>query len=146
MSKHRILNRALILSVFFCAASVLSGQSYNNTTDSLKQLGDMTIKKTPPGINDYVRYCAFCHGGEGKGDGLNAFNIKTRPRDFTDTIAMRGKSLTDLQKVIRTGGAANNLSNDMPPWGKTLDSVTVARLAGYVMGLVGDRESTTEKK
>lgn len=108
-------------------------QTPDSTADSLKQLRDVTVKRTLAGAGDYVRYCAFCHGNEGKGDGLNAFNLKIRPRDFTDTVAMRGKTLASLTKVIRAGGAASGLSKDMPPWGSTLDSVQIGTLAQFLM-------------
>lgn len=130
--KNHLSSHIIILSIIFCGIVTVWGQPPENHPDSLKELRDMPIKRTPRGLNDYVRYCAFCHGGNGKGDGLNAFNISTRPRDFTDTIAMRGRTPVSIQKVIQNGGASNNLSNDMPPWGATLDSQSIAGLTEYI--------------
>ena len=123
----------LLLLIIFAIATLASGQTPDSIADSLRQLRDVTMKRALPGTNDYVRYCAFCHGNEGKGDGLNAFNLTIRPRDFTDTTAMRGKTPGSIERVIRTGGAANRLSADMPPWGTTLDSVCIEHLTGYII-------------
>lgn len=122
----------LLLLILFSMAGFATGQTPDSTADSLKQLRDVTVKRTLAGAGDYVRFCSFCHGNEGKGDGLNAFNLKTRPRDFTDTVAMKGKTLASLTKVIRAGGAASGLSKDMPPWGNTLDSVQIGTIAQYI--------------
>jgi mono/diheme cytochrome c family protein len=132
MKKQSRLKWILFLITFFCGNSLSWGQLPHATADSLKQLRDLTVKKTPRGAGDYVRYCVFCHGPEGKGDGLNAFSLKTRPRDFTDTLAMRGKTPANLTGVIRTGGAVNNFSKDMPPWNSTLDSVQIDAIAHYI--------------
>jgi mono/diheme cytochrome c family protein len=111
-----------------------------------RQLSEMKVTATSRGAGGFVRYCSSCHGVEGRGDGLNAFNIKTSPRDFTDTAAMRSKSVSSIQHVIQTGGAVNGLSRDMPPWGKTLDSSSITDLGEYVWGLViGSSASTTKE-
>lgn len=144
--KNHLSSHIIILSIIFCGIVTVWGQPSENHPDSLKELRDMPIKRTPRGLNDYVRYCAFCHGGNGKGDGLNAFNISTRPRDFTDTIAMRGRTPVSIQKVILNGGASNNLSNDMPPWGATLDSNKISGLADYIWIISGAKAGTAKEK
>jgi mono/diheme cytochrome c family protein len=32
----------------------------------------------------FRHYCAVCHGGEGHGDGFNAYNLDPKPRDLAD--------------------------------------------------------------
>jgi len=129
---------AFIAGTFIFTAVPLPAQSPDPPADSLAQLRDMRVMRTPAGREAFMRYCAFCHGNEGRGDGLNAFNLKIRPRDFADTAAMKGKTKSSVENVIRKGGAANQLSPDMPPWGRTLDPAAVERLAAYVLGVRPD--------
>src|SRR5690348_9044109 len=43
-----------------------------------------------PGRSLYVRYCAACHGPEGKGDGLVGTFMRTKPADLTAIAARHG--------------------------------------------------------
>jgi mono/diheme cytochrome c family protein len=113
--------------------------------DTLKQLSDMRASRVPAGQAAYQRYCAFCHGVEGRGDGLNSFNLKTQPRNFSDSTAMRGKTPGSVAATIRAGGAASGLAPDMPAWGSTLDSITIARLAEWVATAPQRSESVREE-
>lgn len=53
----------------------------------------------------YAKYCAVCHGKEGKGDGFNAFNLDPRPRDFSDSTYMAALSDDQIVQTIGGGGA-----------------------------------------
>ncbi|MBI3873385.1 MAG: c-type cytochrome [candidate division Zixibacteria bacterium] len=80
----------------------------------------------------YSRYCAVCHGLEGKGDGFNAFNVKPRPRDFTDSAFVTRLDTALIVETISKGGRSVGLSSAMPPWGRTLSEADVRSAAGYV--------------
>ena len=80
----------------------------------------------------YEKYCAVCHGTEGKGDGFNSYNLDPRPTDFTNTRYMNALSYEHLVKAISKGGREINKSPLMPAWGNTLTIDEVQRVATYV--------------
>ena len=69
----------------------------------------------------YRHYCLNCHGGEGQGDGFNAYNLDPRPRSLADSAFQAQHYDADLLTAIRSGGGAVGLSTGMPPWGRTLN-------------------------
>ncbi len=80
----------------------------------------------------YMKYCAVCHGEQGKGDGFNAFNLDPKPRDFTDSTYM--SSLTDerIEQTISGGGRSVNKSSSMPSWGGRLQKEDLRYVVAYV--------------
>ena len=80
----------------------------------------------------YSRYCSFCHGESGAGDGLNAYSLLVKPRNFTDHNIMDQKADADLKKVILSGGTSQGLSNFMPAFGKTLSEGQVKQIVSYI--------------
>jgi mono/diheme cytochrome c family protein len=84
----------------------------------------------------YRRYCAVCHGPEGRGDGPNAASLEDdRPRDLTDAKYIGGLSDERLVRVIAGGGQAIQGSRFMPPWGRTLTPDQIRDLVAYVRRL-----------
>jgi cytochrome c6 len=84
----------------------------------------------------FETYCVACHGAAGKGDGAAAAALNPKPRDFTDATYMKGRTDEQLIKVITEGGAANNLSPLMAPWGGTLKPNEISDVLAYVRTLV----------
>jgi mono/diheme cytochrome c family protein len=80
----------------------------------------------------YHRYCAVCHGHEGKGDGFNAFNLDPRPRDLSDSTYMRALSDDQIVQTISGGGRSVNKSPLMPAYGWTLNRQQIRDLSSYV--------------
>jgi mono/diheme cytochrome c family protein len=83
----------------------------------------------------FGRYCAVCHGPEGKGDGFNAFNLDPRPRDLSDSTYMRALSDAQVLQTISGGGRSVNKSPLMPPYGWTLSRQEVLELGAFVRTL-----------
>lgn len=81
---------------------------------------------------EYLIYCAKCHGSTGHGDGANASTLKTRPRNFADCATMKAISNDTMFKAIKDGGAAVNLPSDMPPWGQAFEDSEIKGLIAYV--------------
>ncbi|MFQ5862646.1 MAG: c-type cytochrome [Candidatus Brocadiales bacterium] len=76
----------------------------------------------------YNYYCEVCHGGGGKGDGFNAFNLDPRPADLT-----RLKAPNDhLVKAISEGSASVGGSPLCPPWGLTLSEDAINSIILYI--------------
>lgn len=80
----------------------------------------------------YEHYCAFCHGDTGGGDGLNAFNLDPRPRNFRDIGKMSPRSREVLVDIVSDGGEPHNLSRSMPPWKYTLNREEIAEIVDYI--------------
>ena len=81
----------------------------------------------------FARYCATCHGDNGKGDGQNASNLNPPPPDLTGS-----KNLADaayVQRVIAEGSAAAGRSPLSPPWGRTLSLQEIEYVTQYCRAL-----------
>ena len=83
----------------------------------------------------FRHYCTACHGDEGNGDGLNAYNLDPRPRDLADPAFQKSRSDEDLAAIIRSGGGAAGLSTGMPPWGRTIGERRIRNLVAYLRAL-----------
>ena len=83
----------------------------------------------------FLHYCSTCHGTEGHGDGLNAYNLDPKPRDLADPAFQAERPDADLATVVRTGGGAAGLSTGMPPWGRTLSERQIRNLVVFLRTL-----------
>ena len=89
----------------------------------------------------YMTNCLSCHGDTGKGDGPVGAVLQPPPRDLskddfkfdTDSDGKMGTD-TDLQNVIRNGGAAYGGSPLMAPW-PTLSDGDVDNLVAFIRSL-----------
>ena len=112
------------------ADSVKSSDSLSLTADQISPM-NLTYEQRQ-GKYVFTKYCATCHGDDGKGDGFNAFNLDPKPRDFTDQHLMNA---LDDERIIRTitgGGRSVNRSNLMPSWGGRLSKGEIQYVAAYV--------------
>jgi mono/diheme cytochrome c family protein len=80
----------------------------------------------------YAKYCAVCHGNEGKADGFNTYNLDPKPRDLTEQHYLSEFSDERLIQIIRDGGRGTNKSPSMPPYGWTLGKDDIAYVAAFV--------------
>jgi mono/diheme cytochrome c family protein len=80
----------------------------------------------------YNRYCLFCHGESGAGDGLNAFRLPVKPASFSNQELMSRKSEKELAKVILNGGAPQGMSRYMPAFGHTFSDLEAQYLVEYI--------------
>ncbi len=75
--------------------------------------------------------CAVCHGPEGRGDGLGAAGLVTKPRDFSQPAAFRSaRTVEALAEAIAKGSA----DGSMPPYAYMGDRDR-QDLAAYVLSL-----------
>ena len=80
----------------------------------------------------YQRYCTFCHGETGRGDGLNAYLLPIKPADLGDPQLLAGKSSADLAKIVLLGGKKTGLSPAMPSFAKTMNSAQAGFLVDHI--------------
>ena len=117
-------NRAMVLAVSLLLPLPLAAQ---------EAIGDDT-----PGKEVYDRWCAGCHGTDGRGEGPGALTMLPRPRDFTRALYQvrttgSGELPTDadILHVIDVGmpGTA------MPGWEDLLSSQERANLVTYLKSM-----------
>ncbi len=85
---------------------------------------------------NFAHYCAQCHGMDGKGTGINATKeLPVAPRDLTDTSDIGSFTDEQIFNTLSKGGAANDLSPIMPPWGNTMSSGEIKELVKFVRSL-----------
>ncbi len=110
---------AFVLTVFFVVMLIGVGQSFAVSADE-----------------NYKWYCSQCHGLKGDGKGVNATpDQPVNPRNHTDTAEMAKLSVSDVENVIRDGGAASSKSTMMPPFDKTMTSEEIKELVPYLSKL-----------
>jgi cytochrome c oxidase cbb3-type subunit III len=95
---------------------------------------------------NYMSYCAKCHGEQGKGDGAGAAMLNPKPRDYTNCSVMQGKSDDELFKVISEGGESIGMSADMQPWGGTLSAAEIHDMVKFVRGFCKPAEGSGTTK
>jgi len=110
-----------------------------------------------PGEDLYRRFCASCHGVEGRGDGPVAASLRVGVPDLT-LIAQRGHDGELRDRIIRIIDGRYVIgahgTRVMPVWGEDLTllelgnpdaerstEIIIGRLADYVLGL----QRTTSK-
>jgi mono/diheme cytochrome c family protein len=94
----------------------------SGATASQKQEPHATTQKTDikAGAETFGKYCASCHGKQGKGDGPVAETLKTAPSDLTALArTYEGKFPRGYVSAVLIFGkrVASHGSNDMPVWG-----------------------------
>jgi mono/diheme cytochrome c family protein len=76
------------------------------------------------GRNTYLRYCASCHGSEGKGDGPLAAELTKPPTDLTQ-LARRAGGHYDESSVMSAIDGRRHVpahgTRDMPVWGAVFE-------------------------
>ncbi len=98
-----------------------------------------TIAEAPAavsGADEFQRYCALCHGVDGRGLGPVA-DAMTRPAADLTQIAKRNDGTFPFEKVeqnIRSGGGIEEHSRSrMPAWGEIFGAESNPAQAGVVV-------------
>src|SRR2546430_9266324 len=108
----------------------------------------LPVQDTAKGKTVYVKWCAGCHGEDGKGDGPAAAYMLPRPRDFTGAVyqvrtTMNGQLPTDgdLMRSIDDGlfGTA------MPGWKTRLSDAERRDVLAYLKTFSSFFADTTQR-
>jgi mono/diheme cytochrome c family protein len=103
-------NNWLLLTLITSAMAVLS----SHPALAQQKLG------FPPGRGSYIRYCAVCHGDDGKGDGPAASELKVKPADLTQ-LAKKSNGAFPSARVARILDGSEPIpghgSPQKPVWG-----------------------------
>ncbi|HJU10353.1 MAG TPA: cytochrome c [Candidatus Binataceae bacterium] len=98
---------------------------------------------------DFRRYCAQCHGMDGKGDGPVAAALKKKPANLTLLAKNNGgvfpeKEVRDFIDGTKTAAAHGNRA--MPIWGDAFRMRSASEGAGATMGSVGLTQQQVDAK
>jgi len=78
-------------------------------------------RRTPPTGNVlYHRFCASCHGMDGKGDGPVAVSLRRPPPDLTTLVRRAGGRFDEAEVMAVINGrrvVAEHGPREMPVWG-----------------------------
>src|SRR5262245_39563158 len=132
------MRQASIVLLLITATATALAQEQRNFDRSEATMGE-TI---------YYRYCAACHGREGRGDGPVAQGLVRKPIDLT-ALASKNKGAFPFDKVARSiDGRETPRAHgapDMPVWGEVFGKTTgtdapsveaaVSRITHYVWSI-----------
>ena len=141
----RISNLAVfVFAVLIIGCSGKRSQPEHGTTGDSTKLADSTAQASGGQIGHrlsyeqrqgkflYGKYCAVCHGDDGKGDGFNAHNLDPKPRDFTDAKLMDALNDERIVQTISGGGRSVNRSIMMPSWGGRMNNEEIRYVVSYI--------------
>lgn len=90
----------------------------------------------------YETTCASCHGPKGRPDPESAVvkALETPPADLSDPLFNSREPAADWERVVKRGGHALGLSEQMPPWGSSLTDDEISSIVAYVKTLAPGSE------
>jgi mono/diheme cytochrome c family protein len=122
---------ALLISTGDLFAASGSVDRHEKPFLSFKELPEFRISR---GEVLYKRYCLFCHGESGAGDGMNAYNLPIKPASFLND-EFRAKPAHKVEKIVMDGGEVFGRDKAMPPFRKTLSRKNITDLIIYLQNL-----------
>lgn len=94
-------------------------------------LRGLTLAEAPDGSALYLRYCASCHGYQGRGDGPDAQAFRNAPRDLRDGLLQRYGTSELVDRVL----AGRPLSLALDPERMKRHAAEVESLIAYLRRL-----------
>jgi mono/diheme cytochrome c family protein len=95
--------------------------------------GDAQTADLTTAQKQFNKYCAKCHGADGRGDGEQAATLNHKPKDWTNCAEMAKISDTDRFKITKFGGQpVHGQQCEMPGMGKALSDNEIRGLVAYI--------------
>lgn len=122
--------------IFFSAC-----RTENNTKKEMEDTGkiEASSRKVDLTIGEmvYNKYCFYCHGKEGRGDGAIGIGLTLKPVDFVGDIERMKKSDEALFKSISRGihRKAGGEQISMPQWDLILHEDDIWSVLAYIRQL-----------
>jgi mono/diheme cytochrome c family protein len=118
-----------LLQLMFCGAALAAIFTTPQAKDKSDKKSEASAVNTTSGKETFVKYCASCHGLDGKGKGPVASVLKSPPADLTSLAKNNeGKYPAGFVSAVLKFGRSLSAhgSEDMPVWGsrfKMIDPV-----------------------
>lgn len=107
------------IAVLIAVAS--AGAAFSRTANAADTQTRAVVADDVSGGEHFQRYCALCHGADGRGAGPVTEKM-TRPAPDLTQIAKRNGGTFPFSRVAATilegGGVAEHAASRMPAWGK----------------------------
>lgn len=145
-----------LLSMIFLVALVLVGcsGSGDNSGPGTKGTEKKVSQAVPAGYTGeaasgkeiYFRYCHFCHGQKGIGDGPVGIALSPHPADFVNDSKRMSKTDTELYKSI-TEGIHKEIGGDamsMPRWQEILSDKERWDVLAFIRQLEREGKATAK--
>jgi len=89
----------------------------------------------------YATQCVVCHGSSGRPDSDNPVvkGLGVMPADFSDPLFNSREPASDWEMVIKHGGHALGLAEQMPAQGEVLSDEDISNVTAYVKTMVDTR-------
>ena len=94
----------------------------------------------------FERYCAFCHGREGDGAGINAPNLPTRVPDLAAATLTTTRSAAQLSRYVAGATRPEGQPPICPLWRGRLSARDIDAVAAYVEALVRVRRRLADDR
>jgi len=128
--------------LLLCLATLLSGLVWGSSTIARAQ----EMEVIAGGEIEYQRYCAVCHGVDGKGRGLMAKFLTVQPADLT-VLSKKNAGKFPFWQIYRVIDGREEIrghgTREMPIWGARFqaaaggnDSGSRSQVAGQILSLV----------
>ena len=117
---------AVSISCFMFSQNVNASENVASRTQS----GKIDLRN---GKAIYTKYCFYCHGREGRGDGAIGMAVKPKPIDFVTDVKRMNRPDAELMKSIEDGIIKDTKSRlYMPPWREVLNEKERWNVLAYV--------------
>ena len=94
----------------------------------------------------FNKYCAKCHGADGRADGEQAATLNHKPKDWTNCAETAKESDEDLFKVTKLGGQPiQGQRSEMMGMGKALSDDEIRGLVAFIRSFC-QRQPTAAKE
>ena len=136
----RYINASLLLVIILLPPSCSQDSNSQKATVPASAEKTAVLNKTgdsEKGKVIYEKYCFYCHGREGRGDGAIGMAVSPHPADFVGDKKRMAKSDDELLKSI-SGGIHRDVGGEemaMPRWKDILSEKDLRNVLAYIRQL-----------
>ncbi len=133
MKSDKILFYIITIVILITACS--SGSNQKQSTEVAGK-GNIAVHKPDLAVGErlYNKYCFYCHGKEGRGDGAIGIGLPLKPVDFVGDIERMKKSDEALYQSIARGihRKIGGESLQMPQWDLIMKEEEIRDVLAYI--------------
>jgi mono/diheme cytochrome c family protein len=107
-------------AVAFAAVLAITVLVFSSSADALEAVAQSASAKATTGQQEFIEYCAQCHGADGTGNGPVAAELKRKPANLT-LLAKKHRGIFPRRAVhdfiVGTRKIPSHGTREMPIWG-----------------------------